>query len=277
VGKKAKRKQRLERHRNDVEAALATISVTTSTAFAAHLFDRIQAEASGRLEQILGATEREASAFVDALATTLADSRVAAGKGIDEITAHSHDVLEACAGLRAEAEHDRAAIHDVLVAMHVAANGLETRARAHIEDVSTRGGASLARLEKTWAEARVRLEGSQRAIDEQVRQFGEQVAGHVALVATEADRTVQRLGRFRVEDAADDTFDRPDDGTAEDPIWRELARAPLTGEADPEAVPEDDEYFFSRLAAELRAETDEGDLPASAHEDATPYAPGSSR
>jgi hypothetical protein len=265
VGKKAKRKQRLERYRNDVEAALATVSVTTSTAFAAHLFDRIQAEASGRLEQILGETQREAAAFVNALATTLADSRVAAREETNEITERNRDVLERCAGLRAEAEHDRAAIRDVLVAMQAAANDVETRTRAHVEDVTTRGGALLARLEETWAEASIRLEASQRAIDEQVQQFGEQVAGRVALVATEADRGVQRFARLRVED----TFDRADDGTAEDPIWRELGRAPLTSEADPEADPEDDEYFFSRLAAELRVETDPGEFPTSAHEDAT--------
>jgi len=238
VGKKAKRKQRLERDRHDVEAALAGVSVTTSTAFAAHLFDRIRAEASGRLEQIL------------------TDSRVAAREGIDEITAHTHDVRERCAALRAEAEHDRAAIRDVLVAMEATANDFETRTRAHVEDVSARGGASLARLEETWAEASVRLEASQRAIDEQVQQFDKQVAGRVALVATEADRAVQRFASLRVENAAD-TLGRPDEGTAEDAIWRELARPPLTGEADPEAIPEDDEYFFSRLAAELRVETNE--------------------
>jgi len=249
VGKKAKRKQRLERHCNDVEAALAGISVTTSTAFAAHLFDRIRAEASGRLAEIL------------------ADSSVAAREGLDEITTHTHDVLERCAALRAEAEHDRAAVRDVLVAMQATANDFETRARAHVEDVSARGGASLARLEETWAEASIRLEGTQRAIDEQVQQFGKQVAGRVALVTTEADRAVQRFARLRVENAAD-ALGPPDEGTAEDAIWRELARPPLTGEADPEAIPEDDEYFFSRLAAELRVD-DQDDSPTSAHEDAT--------
>ena len=250
MGKKAKQQQRLERHRRDVEAALATVSVTTSTAFAAHLFDRIHAEASGRLEQILSETQREATAFVDALAGTLADSRVAARQGIDEITAHDRDVLERCAGLHAEAEHDRAAIQDVLVTTQAAASAVESRARADVEDVTTRGGASLARLEETWAEASTRLEASQRAIDAQVQEFSEQVAGRVAWVATEADRAVQWFARFGVENRAD--------ATAEDAIWGELAHPPVTREADPEADPEDDdENFFSRLAAELRVETNE--------------------
>jgi hypothetical protein len=249
VGKNEKRKQRLERHRDDVEAALASVSVTTSTAFAAHLFDRIHAEATGRLEQILGETQREAAAFVDALADTLADSRVAAREGADEITLQNRDVLESCAGLRAEAEHDRAEIRAVLIEMQATADDVETRARAHVEDVRSRGGASLARLEETWTEASRRLEASQRAIDEQVRRFGEQVAGRVTWVATEADRAVQRFARSGVENIAD--------ATAEDPIWGELARPPLTSELDPEADPDDDENFFSRLAAELRVETNE--------------------
>ena len=55
---------------------------------------------------------------------------------------------------------------------------------------------------------------------------------------------------------------QPDHAEAEDPIWHELAHATLTSEGDPEdhpgADPEHDEYFFSRLAAELRAETHPG-------------------
>ena len=257
MGKKAKRKQRLERHRRDVEAALATVSVTTSTAFAAHLFDRIYAEASGRLEQILSETQREAAALVDALATTLGDARGTAREGLDEISAQHRDLLASCAGLRTEAEHDRTAIHDVLVAMQATTDDLETRAHAHVEDVTTRAGASLVQLEEAWAEASIRLEASQRAIDGQVQQFSEQVASRVAWVATEADRAVQWFARLGVENAVGDTFDGPDDGTAEDAIWGELAHSPLTSDADPEADPDDDENFFSRLAAELRVESNE--------------------
>ena len=105
------------------------------------------------------------------------------------------------------------------------------------------------RLEETWAEASIRLEASQRAIDAQVQEFGEQVAGRVAWVATEADRAVQWFARLGVENAVDDT--------AEDAIWGELAHAPLISDADPEADPDDDENFFSRLAAELRVESNE--------------------
>jgi hypothetical protein len=283
VGKKAKKKKRqhLERHR----------------------FEQIQAEVSGRLQQLLEETEREAAAFVDALGATLTDSRAAAREGIDEIAASSEDVRNRCAALREEAEHDRAAIQGVLVAMGAVADDLETRVRVHVERITTRGGASLTQLEQTLAEARVRamtgacteidraaaeartrFEASQRAIDEEVQRLRKEMARQVALVSTEADRAVQGFARLGIEHAVAEVEepggeasiptitpaheageargptvdDLAGDATAEDPIWHDLARATLTDEADPL----DDEYFFSRLAEELRAEPNQGDYPS---------------
>jgi hypothetical protein len=237
VGKKAKKQQRqLERE----AAALAQV---------AQLLEHIEVDASGRLEQMVGTTRREAETFVRELATLLADARVAARDGIDEITASVRDVSDRCVERQAVA-------HD-----------LDARAIGYVEQIKSQGDASLAQLEDTLTEATTRFEASQRAIDEQVDLFGAHVARRVALVTAESDRVRQRLAELAVEKTVEQAVDveepprdgdaPPDGATAHDEIWQDLARATVGRET---AV-EDDEFFFSRLADELRAETDESDSP----------------
>jgi hypothetical protein len=285
VGKQAESKLERKCRREQEVAARWIDSVTVPAGFAARLFEQLQSEVSARMEHVMRETERFAAALADALAGVLSEVRVAAREGLDEVAACRRDVRDDCAGLRAEAEQARAAIHDVLAGVQAVADDLETQARLDVEAGETRREVSLRGFEEkleqqlaemhvgatTWisaevdratAEATSRIEAARRMIDEQVEQFREQVAGHRALVATEARRLVEAHGPEQQPEV-----DKPDDPPADDAIWDDLARVALTSEAEAEAGAEadgahDDEYFFSRLAAELRAEAHDGELPA---------------
>jgi len=266
---------KLERkcQRQQEQAARWIDSVTVPAGFAARLFEQIQAEVSARMEAIASQSRREAAAFADALAGMLAGSQIASREGLDELAAGRQEAHDGCVALRAEAEQGRAAIHDVFATVQTVADDLEARARDHAEEIGARCDALLREFEKKMqdqlADARIRvttrvsteidratadatdrLDESRRAIDEQVGRLREQVARHRALVAAEAERVVAPR-----ELAEPGPVEGPDDATAEDPIWHDLARATLTGD-DAADVAHDDEYFFSRLAAELRAEDD---------------------
>jgi hypothetical protein len=254
VGKKAKHKEAPKRPAKE-PVDLRAEDASPPAELAVRVFERIQAEASGRFDRIVSESQHEAEALSVALTGMLVEAQVVAHQGIDAITSDIRDVRTRCAELREAAERDRAAVHAVLVAARAAANNLEAQARRHAEEIASRGNASLAQFEQTLTEARVGattraraeidravlevttgLDAAQRAIDEQLQQFRDLVAREVVGVA--ADGTTV------------DVDPEPSEATADDPIWRDLADATCTSDGDLQ----DDENFFSRLAAELRAD-----------------------
>jgi hypothetical protein len=273
VGKKTeKRRKNKDGRIADLERAPKAVTVRAD-----HPFERLLAELSGRFDKVLSEMQREGAASVNALASLLTDSRTAVRTEIGELTACNQRAID-----------------------------LERRARERFEEIDARGRDSFARMDRmeesvaavrdqsasqidvalrrALAEAMDRLNASQRVVDHQAQEFGEQVTRRLAEVmgAVEEElRDLREFARLRIENtvtsiealsqepptsAISDTEAHPAetgvgaDGTispVEPIIWEPQ---PSTGGGN-RVRPDDG--FFGRLAAELREDPDRGQFPTS--------------